>query len=161
MDLLYVEMCVESFFKGVVRLVLDAWCGYGEFLFNLQPCGYLWRGMKSQCMVRLLQYMVRLPPLFFLNGFPHVPEWCRCTLSSSEEMTLLFIKGTAASVLVFQWCGYTLHSSTDRKNQLLSDYLSLFFFLGAVVDLLFSSPATVMEDTVGKLPLSLILFLSS
>ena len=89
--------------------------------------------------------------IFFLNGFPHVPEWYRCTLSSSEEMTLLFIKGTAASVLVFQWCGYTLHSSTDRKNQLLSDHLSLFFsFFRAVVDLLFSSPATVMEDTVGK-----------
>ena len=63
---------------------------------------------------------------FFLNGFPHVPEWYRCTLSSSEEMTLLFLKGTAAFVLVFQWCGYTLHSSTDRKNQLLSDHLSLF-----------------------------------
>ena len=43
MYLLYVEMCVESSFKGVMRLVLNAWCGYGEFLFNLQSCGYLWK----------------------------------------------------------------------------------------------------------------------
>ena len=41
-------------------------------------------------------------------------------------MILLFLKGTTASVLVFQWCGYTLHSFIDRKNQLLSDHLSLF-----------------------------------
>ena len=67
MDLLYVEMCVESSFKGVVRLVLDAWCGYGEFLFNLQLCGYLWRGMKSQCMVRLLQCMVRFSDAVMLS----------------------------------------------------------------------------------------------
>ena len=75
---------------------------------------------------------------FFLNGFPHVPEWCRCTLSSSEEMTLLFLKGTAASVLVFQWCGYTLHSSTDRKNPLLSDHLSPFFFFLVQLSISFS-----------------------
>lgn len=40
MYLLYVEICVESSFKEVVRLVLNGWCGYGEFLFNLQPWGY-------------------------------------------------------------------------------------------------------------------------
>ena len=51
-DFLQVEMCVESPVKGVMRLVLNGWCGYGEFLFNLQPCGYLWRGMESQRMVR-------------------------------------------------------------------------------------------------------------
>ena len=52
-NLLYVEMCAESFFKWVVWLVLNAWCGCGVFLFNLQSCGYLWREAKSQCMVRL------------------------------------------------------------------------------------------------------------
>ena len=76
MDLLYVEMCVESSFKGVVRLVLDAWCGYGEFLFNLQPCGYLWRGMKSQCMVRLWRALLQLAVMWVPLERPNLIAWC-------------------------------------------------------------------------------------
>ena len=76
MDLLYVEMCVESSFKGVVRLVLDAWCSYGEFLFNLQPCGYLWRGMKSQCMVRLWRALLQLAVMWVPLERPNLSAWC-------------------------------------------------------------------------------------
>ena len=78
---------------------------------------------KSQCMVRLLQCMVRF--------------------SDAVMFSLTFLVRP------------TLHSSTDRKNPLLSDHPSLFFFFfWSVVDLFFSSPATVMEDPVGKVPLS-------
>ncbi|CBI20435.3 unnamed protein product, partial [Vitis vinifera] len=58
MYLFYVEMCAEFFFKRTVQLVLNAWYRYHMFLFNLQLCGYLWRGVKSQCIVQLSQCMV-------------------------------------------------------------------------------------------------------
>ena len=76
MYLLYVEMCVESPVKGVVRLVLNGWCGYGEFIFNLQPCGYLWRGMKSQCVVRLWRALLQLAVMWVPLERPNLSAWC-------------------------------------------------------------------------------------
>ena len=153
MDLLYVEMCVESSFKGVVRLVLDAWCGYGEFLFNLQPCGYLWRGMKSQCMVRLLQCMVRLPPLSFLMVFLTSQNGAAAPSHLQKKWPCSSLRGRLHLFLSFNGAATPCTPlPTERTNSFQTT--SLYFFLGAVVDLLFSSPVTVMEDTLGKVPLS-------
>ena len=48
-------------------------------------------------------------------------------------MALLFLRGVVAPVIVFPWCGCTLHPSTDRKKHTFQ-ITSLIFSLGAIID---------------------------
>ncbi|RVW46417.1 hypothetical protein CK203_081709 [Vitis vinifera] len=131
----------------VVRLVLDAWCGYGEFLSTCSRVGTFWERNEISVHGAAPSMHGAVASIFFLNGFPHVPEWYRCTLSSSEEMTLLFLKGRLHLFLSFNGAATPCTPlPTERTNSFQTT--SLYFFLGAVVDLLFSSPVTVMEDTL-------------
>ena len=49
---------------------------YGEFLFNLQPCGYLWRGIKSQCVVWLWRALLQLAVMWVPLERPNLSAWC-------------------------------------------------------------------------------------
>ena len=130
---------------------LGAW---GDFngAAELEPSSHpIVRLSWNLSMMRLPFFSLSNTYLSFLPSpvrlFRNCSQWCGCLSHLQKKWSCSSLRGRG-SVLVFQWCGYTLHFSTDRKNQPLSDHLSLFsplvqlsilFFNGALSFLFFLS----------------------